>query len=49
MGKLVSLEVKRMKDSRKWSKRKGKEKLVIAYGDGVGQAQNMDVDIPPQP
>jgi hypothetical protein len=49
MEKLMSVEVKRMEDSWKVSKRKGKEKLVIASKDGASQAQDMDVDIPPQP
>jgi hypothetical protein len=38
MEKLMSVEAKRMEDSWKGSKRKGKEKLVIASKDGAGQA-----------
>jgi hypothetical protein len=47
MEKLVSVKAKRIEDSRKQSRRKGKDKLAIAFGNGVGQAQDIDVD-PPQ-
>ncbi len=34
----MNVEAKRMEDSRKQSKRKGKKKLVIVSKDGDGQA-----------
>ncbi len=37
MEKLVSVKAERIEDSRKQSRRKGKEKLAIAFGNGAGQ------------
>jgi hypothetical protein len=48
MKKLMSAKAERIEDFGKWNKKKGKEKLATMSGDGVTQAQDMNVDIIPR-